>query len=168
MNIVERKVALARGETVYFTGQPCKHGHVTYRYVKNGACSECVKKANGSQVNPMSDERRAAKLSFSRVNIRAYVEDRAAVAAAAYALAVMRFPYLLESDVDPKLLPTDRSGGTALYAFHVHDDDISTLRQIARGLMNTRQFDVEAARNKALNFAGGFSGPDTTPPMHFK
>lgn len=38
-----RKEALSTGATYYFTGKPCKHGHVTKRYSCNGACLECDK-----------------------------------------------------------------------------------------------------------------------------
>jgi hypothetical protein len=31
------------GHNLYFTGVACKHGHTTYRYVKDRACSACVK-----------------------------------------------------------------------------------------------------------------------------
>ena len=31
------------GERFYFTGVPCKHGHVANRYTSSGTCSECVK-----------------------------------------------------------------------------------------------------------------------------
>lgn len=37
-----RKEALASGATHYFTGQPCKHGHIAPRKTK-GACTECLK-----------------------------------------------------------------------------------------------------------------------------
>jgi hypothetical protein len=35
--------ARAVGHNLYFTGVACKHGHLTYRYVKDRACSTCVK-----------------------------------------------------------------------------------------------------------------------------
>jgi hypothetical protein len=35
--------ARAIGHNLYFTGVACKHGHTTYRYVKDRACSTCVK-----------------------------------------------------------------------------------------------------------------------------
>lgn len=35
--------ALVAGSHVYFTGVACKHGHTTYRYVKDRSCSTCVK-----------------------------------------------------------------------------------------------------------------------------
>lgn len=37
-----RKEAVAIGATHYFTGEPCKHGHVAPRKVK-GSCTECQK-----------------------------------------------------------------------------------------------------------------------------
>jgi hypothetical protein len=37
-----RKEAQALGATHYFTGEPCKHGHVAPRKTK-GACIECIK-----------------------------------------------------------------------------------------------------------------------------
>lgn len=33
--------ALAAGSNTYFTGRPCKHGHVSPRFVKGGSCVEC-------------------------------------------------------------------------------------------------------------------------------
>ena len=36
-----RLEAKARGETTYFTGQPCKYGHIDDRFVSNGKCREC-------------------------------------------------------------------------------------------------------------------------------
>lgn len=39
--IVTRAEAKALGLERYWTGQPCKHGHLSERYVKNFACCEC-------------------------------------------------------------------------------------------------------------------------------
>jgi hypothetical protein len=36
-----RQEALAAGESTYFTGKPCKHGHVAARYVLNWTCVDC-------------------------------------------------------------------------------------------------------------------------------
>jgi hypothetical protein len=40
--IIDRKTAIARGLTKYFTGKPCSHGHLSERYCKNGACQRCL------------------------------------------------------------------------------------------------------------------------------
>lgn len=42
MKIITRKEALEWGLTKYFTGIPCKHGHVAERTIR-GSCTECRK-----------------------------------------------------------------------------------------------------------------------------
>lgn len=39
--IVLRKEALSKGLKRYFTGEPCKHGHIAHRAVNCGSCCEC-------------------------------------------------------------------------------------------------------------------------------
>ena len=41
MEIITRKEAKEKGLTRYFTGKPCKHGHVEYRQTSKGECIEC-------------------------------------------------------------------------------------------------------------------------------
>lgn len=41
MDIITRKQALALGLTQYFTGKPCKRGHVSARGSANGNCISC-------------------------------------------------------------------------------------------------------------------------------
>lgn len=40
-----KKLAKESGKTRYFTGIPCKHGHIAERMVNNRACVDCQKKA---------------------------------------------------------------------------------------------------------------------------
>ena len=42
---MQRKEAIAAGLTKYFTGKPCKHGHIADRYTTTGTCSECLDSA---------------------------------------------------------------------------------------------------------------------------
>ena len=37
----QRSAALAAGETTYFTGKPCKHGHVAPRNTSDSSCTAC-------------------------------------------------------------------------------------------------------------------------------
>lgn len=156
MEIIKRSESLARGLNSYFTGEPCKRGHITYRYVKNGACSDCVKSANGGQVTPESLARKEVKERMVALKVRGYMEDRDTLAAAAYGLALMRAPVLLQSDVDPKILPkgAERSG-SMLFTFLCFQEDVDALRQIANGMK--RPFDVEAARVAAFKEAAKWS-----------
>jgi hypothetical protein len=42
----KRKEAMLAGETHYFTGIPCKHGHIDKRLVVNGSCMSCIREKN--------------------------------------------------------------------------------------------------------------------------
>lgn len=42
MEITTRRQAAERGMNRYFTGKPCKHGHIAERYVTSNACVACV------------------------------------------------------------------------------------------------------------------------------
>jgi len=74
MDQISRTVAEALGLKRYFTGKPCKHGHVAERFVSTRWCCECAASANKTpekkayyraknaewaQVNP--ERKRAAK-----------------------------------------------------------------------------------------------------------
>ena len=41
MNIITRKEAKALGLDKYYTGQSCKHGHISERYMSTRTCIEC-------------------------------------------------------------------------------------------------------------------------------
>lgn len=49
MEILERKLAISLGLRTYFTGRPCKNGHISYRYTEPGSCAECVNGQRNSQ-----------------------------------------------------------------------------------------------------------------------
>ena len=38
----KRAKAKELGERFYFTGKPCKHGHISKRYTDKGTCCECM------------------------------------------------------------------------------------------------------------------------------
>lgn len=42
MEIIGRHDAHARGLRLFYTGKPCKHGHLAQRYVVNGSCTACL------------------------------------------------------------------------------------------------------------------------------
>ena len=45
----KRKDALLSGDTYYFTGEPCKRGHLTTKRAINGFCTECEKFKNNNR-----------------------------------------------------------------------------------------------------------------------
>jgi hypothetical protein len=38
-----REEAIEAGELFYYTGQPCKNGHLEKRYTTSGQCIECAR-----------------------------------------------------------------------------------------------------------------------------
>jgi hypothetical protein len=44
--IINRKDAIEKGDKFYFTGKPCKAGHIEPRYVSCRQCSVCIKSAS--------------------------------------------------------------------------------------------------------------------------
>jgi len=63
----ERYAAMSAGEKQYFTGRPCKHGHIAYRCTASGACKICAnlseKKSRKKlfEINPNLYKQRYAK-----------------------------------------------------------------------------------------------------------
>lgn len=49
MEIIDRKTAMLLDYMFYFTGKPCKHGHMARRYVKSRVCEECRKVHTASE-----------------------------------------------------------------------------------------------------------------------
>lgn len=168
MDIIERAEAKAKGLNTYFTGRPCRNGHLTYRYTLSGSCSECINGDRHAPVDPTKPARREAKAQLVLLRVRAYDGDRDNIAAAAWALAVMRYPVLLPADIDPKLLPSDKTAGTALYAFYCHAEDVAQLREIAKAAMAQHQSDVAVRRAQLLGQVLQAANVDTSPPMSFK
>lgn len=46
MEIISRQEAKSLGLPCYFTGEPCKHGHISERRVSNFVCTACATKRN--------------------------------------------------------------------------------------------------------------------------
>lgn len=65
-----RKAAKMAGEKHYFTGKPCKHGHIADRLTANGQCFECSRR--------VSDHKRAAARSKWKAKYDNSPEFRAA------------------------------------------------------------------------------------------
>ena len=81
ITLSNRKDAIAAGDTTYFTGKPCKHGHIARRRVDNCMCSECgrlqsyersllphVKKAN--KINKQKPEYKKKQSEYSKSSER--------------------------------------------------------------------------------------------------
>ena len=56
-----RKLAIAEGDKTYFTGMPCKNGHVSHRYTDSGYCIQCQKDRMQTEEFKQASNQRARK-----------------------------------------------------------------------------------------------------------
>ena len=68
MKIISRKEAIEQGLKNYFTGKPCKYGHISERRTRNGSCAECEKayKAAWRKANP--EKVKASAATWQKAN----------------------------------------------------------------------------------------------------
>ena len=50
--ITSRKEARLAGESLYYTGKPCRKGHDSPRYVSSGQCVECKRRQPVPETDP--------------------------------------------------------------------------------------------------------------------
>ena len=81
--IITRAEAKAKGLTRYFTGKPCKHGHVSERRTLTGYCEKCFRikyKANRNDEEYLKKERerdrRWRRANKDIINARRRVRDK--------------------------------------------------------------------------------------------
>ena len=73
----EREVAKANGKQTYFTGNPCKRGHIAERFVSTYTCVECSRKElytterdrYRTSENTLAYQLRQRKISASKLGI---------------------------------------------------------------------------------------------------
>lgn len=105
--IISRADATARHVTTYYTGKPCKAGHVERRYVSNGACIVCAKSAAATFND--SARGRNAPARWDALNLQpVHPDDRAALYALADFLNQQRgLPSVTRPTVEPVAPPVD-------------------------------------------------------------
>lgn len=169
MDIIHRPEARAKGLKTYYTGKICRNGHDSYRYTQSGTCAQCIRDANGGgPVDPTSAARRDAKAQMVQARFRLHDVDRETFATSAWAMGVMRYPVLTLGDIDPHTLPQDKGGGTGLYAFYCHHEDVDTLRKLSMDMVQSHMGEVNCQKVGFVNRVNEYLPPDSTPPMSFK
>ena len=73
LDIITRKEAKALGLKRYFTGKPCKHGHVCERQVSSKGCVECESHRNNS--GERRERRRESLRKWILNNYEQYLEN---------------------------------------------------------------------------------------------
>lgn len=57
----KREEAARLGQLRYFTGKPCKYGHISQRYTVSGACITCLRETTEAQKDKIKALIRAAQ-----------------------------------------------------------------------------------------------------------
>lgn len=118
--ILSRVDAAARHSATYFTGKPCKAGHVDRRYVSNGACV-CCAKAKATAFNDVRRGRTTA-VRWDAMDLHpVHPDDREAVYALVDYLNQQRgLPPVKRPDVAPVAPPVDtRTQWEVVYGFRL-------------------------------------------------
>ncbi len=66
MQIISRKDAKAQGLKYYFTGKPCKRGHIDKRFVSSFWCMTCGREKASEAFRSLTGEKREAKREYER------------------------------------------------------------------------------------------------------
>lgn len=68
MKIISRDEAKSLDLKRYFTGKPCKHSHLSYRYVNDGKCCECVRNRVRKWTEDNVERKRETDREYYNVN----------------------------------------------------------------------------------------------------
>lgn len=68
MEIISRQEAIDRGLVRYFTGSPCKYGHIAERLVSNSGCIECQYERYRARYNASPDAARSRSQRYRQNN----------------------------------------------------------------------------------------------------
>jgi hypothetical protein len=187
MDIIERKFALAHNESKYYTGIPCKNGHLAMRYTKSGACQECihgVRTPQSPSSNPAAvaaqaekDQRRAEAVKDQKeqkerealrseyknyvAQFKFFVPDRnwPDFRTVAVLLTQMRYPELTADDIASAKSRKSAIGvGVSLYVVAVHPDDRAALISISEEM--SKAVSQQMARDAAANIPGSLFKED--------
>lgn len=71
MEKLSRSRAIETGSYLYFTGEPCKHGHVAQRYTRTCVCTECHKQNNARQTRRLNESLQGVRT----ITLRAHPDD---------------------------------------------------------------------------------------------
>lgn len=150
MKILSRKDAISAGEKKYFTGIPCKNGHLAERYTQSSSCESCVhpKTLPNSQDIGKKLELRERKLKLEEEKLE-ITRQRTARLSLQAELALTR---QREREINKERLKTKSE--LIGYKIRLWDKDVSSYREIV--------FALSSARQPALHVGDVFSSRSPT------
>lgn len=169
MEIMDRKTAQLGGFPKYFTGKPCKNGHLVERYTQSGVCQACLRASSSTRVKKV-------ELPEEREAREAFVERRTAILSQLVEVRVLARP---GADLDtlyemaeglcrarfPDILDMDAVGTRAkvrehpMYSITVPAEDAQLVRDTAGVLWRQVAPDLHAVRHRLQAQAATLGAP---------
>ena len=87
----------------------------------------------------------ANRKDLVQVALRAFYEDSGALSSIVYGFALLRNPDIKPTSIFNRKGPSKREGGTALYHFLAHPDDMPQLEKAAADMINARCSELKRA-----------------------
>ena len=86
IQIITRAQAIERGLKKYYTGIPCKHGHIRSRTTNTCACDGCIEKYQHDLRKRIVENAWKSSPPISEVSVKVHYEDAQAIRDLAYFL----------------------------------------------------------------------------------
>jgi 5-methylcytosine-specific restriction endonuclease McrA len=69
MRVITRKIAISQNLIRYYTGKPCKNGHIAERFVSSGGCEECITTRTNAWRDKNKETHRARNETYRKRNL---------------------------------------------------------------------------------------------------
>lgn len=153
MQIVTREEAITRQSARYFTGKPCKRGHISERYTKMAACIECLhpkftsiesRRRGAMALVKLGEKREQERLavvarSLDRIKIRLHPNDVELFESALLAAAIGHEPSMGLRHLRTRFVPKIYGKEIRLHCFRCFPEDKSTLFALQDSLESVRR-----------------------------
>jgi hypothetical protein len=149
MEVISRSDAIQRQLSRYFTGEPCAKGHLTYRYTKNGGCSDCINPKFASlDIHHREEARRHVRALKSANELRRqgfflHLENLERFTTTVLLMASSHDAAIERADVIARRGWVSGPDETQLRQFWIFPEDVSALREIERAMMQDRNPPVQ-------------------------
>lgn len=143
MEIISRSEARRRGLAQYFTGDPCRNNHISYRYTQSGSCSACVRSYNqpaeNLQAKHESDQRRRDNLArMVSFRTRVFDCDLGFISEMILASVKLREPGAQMRDVFKTGPGVKRVESSGVHTFNCFAEDLEALRTATVKIFDSR------------------------------
>jgi hypothetical protein len=124
-----RKDAIEQRLPEYFTGLPCKNGHIAKRYTRSGSCYRCIHPDIPAAGQPDREARAQARKRMIVRKFRLKVDQVETFMMQCLGLALSYEPAIKEQDLQTRQRALV-SGDSGIYPFRIFPEMEATLRTL--------------------------------------